>query len=136
MLNKTVLYDLNKLEVEQSIKIYSKGRDIFGNDKVDIYIINRKKDGLYISYNKKNSFDCEDMNIDFNNKILHIGVKNEKENLQTMNLTENEKTLLLQKSFKKNLIVKNENLEGEYVDGTIFCFSKIIQVEEVKYKSS
>ncbi len=131
MEDKKLLFVLNDLEVDERIKIYSSDSDILGNEKVDIYILHNQGEEIIVSYDKKGSLECEDMDINFKNTVKKIGTKKEESDVAICSLTENEKKIMdvNNDNFEEGKIYKHFPLEGEYVDGTTFSFNNIINVE-------
>lgn len=129
--NKQVLVNLNRLQIGDKLKIYSSDKDIFNNEKIDVYTLEREEDGMYVSYSKKNSFEYPDSDINFKLKTRIIGTGINEEMIESMNLTETEKRDMQNSMhIERNVIRKNCNLEGFYEDGTRFVFRNILQIEK------
>ncbi|MBO8160643.1 MAG: hypothetical protein H0Z24_03320 [Thermosipho sp. (in: Bacteria)] len=123
-----VLYNLNNLQIGEKIKVYSSGTDMYGNESVDIYVIERMPDGLYASYRKKKGFD-EETEISFSSKIKTIGTATEP--AKTMGLTKAEQEAIQAAALEERLIRRNYSLIGELEDGLRFEYPNIIYVEKI-----
>lgn len=122
-------FNLEHLQESQEVRIYSSDKDIYENEKIETYLITRENGALYLSYEKKNSFDEKDiLNISFKNKISTIGTPIAKK--IEANLTSAEKAALTTTKIIKNMIMIGENLSGKYEGGLQFTFPKIIQIKK------
>ena len=130
-----ILYNLGSVQSGEEIQIYSKGEDLFKNEKIDIYTIGRDKNGsIYIKFDKKTSIDGTSGYSSTEN-VEKIGVgAYSKEQWETMNLSSAEIEALKHNSFEHGIIRRGFALEGQFESGFHFKYPNIILVTKSEVK--
>lgn len=130
MKKSDILFNLSTLKSGEKIKIYSEDKDLFKNEKIEVYTIEKGRDGLYVSYNHNGSFEKGDhSNIAFKQKVAYIGTPvHSKIEIDSMKLTKAERDALRECRLELNIIKKGCPLEGCYEEGFFFSFPNIIQI--------
>lgn len=128
-----ILYNLSSVQSEEEIQIYSKGEDLFKNEKIDIYTIGRDKKGnIYIKFDKKTSLDGSSGYSGIEN-VLNIGVTTYSEDQwNKMNLSSSEIEVVKHNLFENGIIRRGYAVEGEFESGLHFKYPNIILVTRVE----
>lgn len=131
-----IIFNLGSIQSGEEIQIYSKGEDLFRNEKIDIYTIGRGRDGcIYIKFVKKTSLDGTN---EYSSKenVVKIGVAAYTEDKwQQMNLSSSEIESLKHNSFENGIIRRGYALEGQFESGLHFKYPNVIMAtmkDEVK----
>lgn len=128
MVNGEVLYNIDNLQEGEAIKIYSKGADIFGNEKTDIYTIVNEWGCLYLIFEKKTSIDGK-KGYYTKDKVTRVGVSKFKvDKYKEMNLIKAEIEALEDNAFEHKVIRMGYDLEGTFESGFTFKYTNIILV--------
>lgn len=130
--NNTKVLDLKSLKVGQKLKIYSSDIDMYGNEVIDIFLLTKERDGIYISYGKKTGFE-DDKKIEFKALVKELGVPlADYPPLSDMSLSEKELELIRKQTseiYQRDLIKKNHPIIGQFINGLTFKYNNIIDVE-------
>lgn len=131
MTDGEILYNLNSIIDGEEVQIYSKGEDLFRNDKIDIYTIGRENNRFYVKFDKKTSLDGS-QGYFLKEEISFIGVSMYNENkIAEMRLSTYEKECLKETSFEHLIIRRGYDLEGKFLNGLHFKYKNIIMVTKV-----
>lgn len=126
-----ILFNLRNMKTGEKIKVFTCNKDIFDNDSVDVYTIEKEVDGVYISYLKRKSFD-ESQNIYFKDRTVKVGTRRISLNdIAKMSLTNIEKESIIYNSLELGVIRQGYALEGKFSNGLEFSYPNIIRVEKV-----
>ncbi|KZL91762.1 hypothetical protein CLMAG_35210 [Clostridium magnum DSM 2767] len=124
-----IIFNLGSIQSGEEIQVYSKGEDLFRNEKIDIYTIGRGRDGgIYIKFDKKTSLDGVN-GYSSKENVAKIGVAAYTEDKwQEMNLSNSEIESLKHNSFENGIIRRGYALEGQFESGLHFKYPNIIMV--------
>lgn len=126
-----VLLNIEHMKPGQRVKIYSRANDMFDNEVIEVYTIEKEQNEVYISYSKKNSFNGT-RDYSFREKVKSIGTSTfNKQKILDMGLTANELQALKTTSLEKNVIRRGFPLVGVFDNDTElhFEYPDIINVE-------
>lgn len=123
-----ILYNIEGMQDNEQIKVYSKSEDIYGNEKIDIYKIEKKNNSIFIIYEKRTGLDNDRIYF-YKEKVKRIGVSAYVvDRWKIMNLSKSEMISLKKNSFEHSIIRMGYALEGEYESGLEFMFNNILLV--------
>lgn len=123
MVKHNVVANLNALNENEAITIYSLNDDMFGNEFVEIYKIVKENKKILICYKKEDS----EYPINFKKEVEWIGTTNYLKNKYSkMDL--GEAYIKSLEKLEKNIIREECDVEGKYKDGIRFRYPNIIKV--------
>lgn len=121
-----ILLNISELKVGEIAKISSKRKDLFLNEKIEVYELIKENDELYIRKQKNINFEQQ---IEFREKVKCFYVNSFfKSKLDSMNLTQYEKEVLQINSNESDLIREGYDISGVFENGIEFNYTNIIEV--------